>query len=260
MYQLIDVMDFPDFGPESRSREMKIPTRLVVGIGNVGKQFTLTRHNVGFEVVEHFAKRCRESEWRETNAGRVRTSTFRFDTNGLDLVDLSSKRRRETTLKEGVPYPSVRCKMLLPSTYVNRSGSAVLQTIQQERLKLRTNAMSTNGMDEMIVVTDDVNVPFGQIRMRPSGGHGGHNGLRDITSRLGTNKYVRLRVGVGEANSGVALDKHVLGKFSSSEMKTLPSVLDFCADVLLVYLHRGYNAAGTIANSWDLDTYRRVTV
>ena len=105
---------------------------------------------------------------------------------------------------------------------------------------------------------DEVNVPFGQIRMRPSGGHGGHNGLRDITSRLGTNKYVRLRIGVGQADSGVALDKHVLGKFSSNEMKLLPSVLDFASDVLSVYIHRGYNAAGTLANSWDLDIYHSV--
>ena len=241
---------------------MRIPTRLIVGIGNIGKQFKYTRHNIGFEVIEHFANRQRDEpiEWKETNAGRVGSTSVRFSTrsNDLDLIDLSSKRRRETTIKEGVPYPSMRCTMLLPSTFVNRSGSAVLQTIQRDRLKLRTNAMSMNGMDELIVVTDDVNVPFGQIRMRPSGGHGGHNGLRDITSRLGTNKYVRLRIGVGQADNGVALDKHVLGKFSSNEMKLLPSVLNFASDVLSVYIHRGYNAAGTVANSWDLDKYHSV--
>ena len=232
----------------------------MVGIGNVGKQYKHTRHNIGFEVIEHFKNRhsTESIEWKETNAGRVGTTSFRFDAHSKDLVDLSSKRRRETTIKEGVPYPSMNCTMLLPSTFVNRSGSAVLQTIQRDRLKLRTNAMSMNGMDEMIVVTDDVNVPFGQLRMRPSGGHGGHNGLRDITSRLGTNKYVRLRIGVGQADNGVALDKHVLGKFSSNEMKLLPTLLDFASDILLVYMHRGYNASGTIANSWDLDTYRKI--
>eukprot|EP00939_MAST-03C_sp_MAST-3C-sp1_P002984 g2984.t1 len=245
----------------------RLPKRLIVGLGNPGKEYKNTRHNIGFEVLERFQEayvpRMVENvddarAWSsELNAGRTARAIVSFNafrSTSLDLVDLRSDRRRKLTEDEGVPYPSTELGLLLPDTFMNRSGSAVLQAIQREKLKLKRNMQSLNQMDELIVVTDDVNIPFGECRMKPRGGHGGHNGLRDISSRIATDRYIRMRVGVGD-NKSVALGAHVLGKFQPHEKEQMPDLTDFVCELLRVHVHRGFDAAANISNSWSLSDF-----
>ena len=114
--------------------------------------------------------------------------------------------------------------------------------------------MSENKMDEMLVVYDDLAVPFGRMTMKPKGGHGGHNGIRDIIKRVGHDKFPRLRIGIGgQGGRGDGGIDHVLSRFDVQEQKKLPALLDFTCAVLRVYLHRGFPAAARVANSPNAD-------
>ena len=131
---------------------------LIVGLGNMGMDYDDTRHNVGFEIVDFLAK---EAE-----------TTFKNDSQG-DIAKVKHKGRTLILLK--------------PSTYMNLSGKAVRYWMTKEKVIA----------DNLLVVVDDLQLPFGKLRLRKGGSDGGHNGLRDIDKMLGNNKYARLRVGIG---------------------------------------------------------------
>ena len=145
--------------------------KLVVGLGNPGKQYEETRHNIGWMVLDRIADRHgRSGRGRQRDA----SSTIELRTRGLELI------------------------LAKPQTYMNDSGVAVRKLLARDRVPLV----------EMLVIADDFALPFGKLRFRESGSHGGHNGLRSIIDELGTEKYARLRVGIGEPGRG-AVD-HVL--------------------------------------------------
>lgn len=155
---------------------------LVVGLGNPGSKYEDTRHNVGFRVVEAFAK---EFE-----------GTFSLDKQA-EMTQVKFKGRTIVLIK--------------PTTYMNLSGKAVNYWMQQEKISI----------ENILVITDDIALPFGKLRMKGKGSDGGHNGLKDIQATLNSQAYARLRFGVGsDFNKGRQAD-YVLGEWSSEEKEQL---------------------------------------
>ncbi|RLN56081.1 hypothetical protein BBJ29_003043 [Phytophthora kernoviae] len=258
--------------------------KLIVGLGNPGDKFVNTRHNIGFMAVNHFLHtyiskvtgQQLELQHEASSHGDVTRFRVGFQQNAPDkdyvypiddLVNRSSKRAKDRTLKEGVPHEEVNVALLLPTTYMNCSGTAVRGFMQTHRWRLKKNPLSLNRQDELLVVTDDVALPFGECRFKAKGGPGGQNGIRDIIKCVGTERFARLRVGVGAphwfvggntgAPAGTAMDKHVLGRFNGDEQEAMPDLLKYTNELLRLYLHRGVAQATTYANSMDLQRFMK---
>ena len=158
---------------------------LVVGLGNIGAEYASTRHNMGFMVLDAFAK-----------ASNAVFETKRYG----DLAEVSFKGRHITLLK--------------PSTYMNLSGNAVRYWMNRDSYPL----------ENLLVISDDLNLPFGTIRMRTGGSAGGHNGLSHIEECLETDRYARIRIGIGnEFSRGGQID-FVLGDLSEEEKAAVPEI------------------------------------
>ncbi len=160
---------------------------LICGLGNPGAEYDMTRHNVGFEVVDEIVRQ-KEGSYEDERHGMVATVKHK----GRTLI------------------------ILRPMTYMNLSGKAVRYWAQ------KLNILPQN----MLVVLDDLNLPFGTIRLRKKGKDGGHNGLKDIDSHLGNPNYARLRIGIGrDIGRGQQVD-FVLGKWDEEERTLLPEIID----------------------------------
>lgn len=183
-------------------------TRLIIGLGNPGRDYEYTRHNLGFLVVEHLAQK---------NNLRFRKGSF---ANGLAA--------------EGkVAGSDLFC--FLPSTYMNNSGAAVKQ------------AVSNKGLDhtDILIVCDDFHLDFGEIRIRSKGSDGGHNGLASVIEHLGTQNFPRLRLGIGTPHSagGQETTDYVLGKFTKEEKGNLDQFIDRATDCCEIWLKEGMHKA-----------------
>lgn len=166
---------------------------LIVGLGNMGADYDGTRHNIGFEVVDYMAKAAEVS--------------FAPD----QLGDVARFRHRGRTFV-----------LLKPSTYMNRSGKAVRYWLQKEKID----------KENLLVILDDLNLPFGKQRLRGKGSDGGHNGLKDIDQLTGGNNYARLRLGIGDDfHKGQQVD-YVLGEWSEEEKKQLPEIIGYAAETV----------------------------
>jgi PTH1 family peptidyl-tRNA hydrolase len=173
---------------------------LIVGLGNIGAEYANTRHNIGFRVLDALA----EASNATFTAGRY-GSTATIKHKGRTLI------------------------LLKPSTYMNLSGKAVRYWMEQERIP----------RENLLVISDDIALPFGTFRMRKNGSEGGHNGLRNITEMLGDNQYSRLRFGVGgDFPRGHQVD-YVLGDFSDEENKLMPERLKLFGDAVLSFVSIG---------------------
>jgi PTH1 family peptidyl-tRNA hydrolase len=186
--------------------------KLVVGLGNPGRRYEATRHNVGFRVVERFAERCGIEVSQQRFQGRF----------GRGLL----ARDGGSPLDVGV---------LEPLTYMNHSGVAVL-----EALRLLPVAEPAS---DLLVVLDDVDLPFGRLRLRPSGGGGGHRGLSDVIARLGHGDFPRLRFGVGRPAVPMETAAWVLQAFSADEERALRGRVEDAADAVRETLAAGVRAA-----------------
>ena len=162
---------------------------LIVGLGNPGLQYTWTRHNLGFLVADRLAEQYKAS-WRPSAL----------------IKGVMTKVSLET----------VECSLLKPTTFMNNSGVAVKQLADKKSIAL----------ENILVVCDDYTLPFGQMRLRPSGSAGGHNGLKSIIEHLGSNEFARLRLGVGSPSPSMDAADYVLGNFTSGERKFLPDFLN----------------------------------
>lgn len=184
-----------------------------------------------------------------------------------DLVDCMSARRKQKTLDEGVPHADVNVALLLPTTFMNRSGGAVKTLMNTHRWRLKKNVLSLNRQDELLVVTDDVSLPFGTVRFKSRGGPGGQNGIKDIIKSVGTERFARLKIGIGApawfmagntgAPAGTAMDKFVLARFNADEQDAMPDLMQYVNELLRLYLHRGVAQASSVANSMDLSDFRK---
>lgn len=161
---------------------------LIVGLGNIGEEYQNTRHNIGFKILDALAG----------------ASNVVFDVNKRYGAVAEYKFKGRTFL------------LLKPSTYMNLSGNAVRYWMQKEKIDL----------ENVLIIVDDIALPFGALRMRGKGGDAGHNGLKHINEILGTNTYARVRFGIGnEFNKGHQVN-YVLGEWSEEEEKLLPERID----------------------------------
>ena len=164
---------------------------LIVGLGNIGEEYAETRHNIGFKIADELAA-----------AGAVKFSADRY----ADVAELKHKGKQLIIIK--------------PSTFMNLSGKAVNYWLQSEKIEI----------ENMMVLVDELALPFGKIRIGPKGSDGGHNGLKSIQETLNTNNYPRLRFGIAnEFNKGGQVN-YVLGKWNEEELKTLLERIKIAAD------------------------------
>lgn len=234
-----------------------------MGLGNMGSEYHRTRHNVGFAVCKTFASEYLpkmnsddvEWKWRVAKSCKcaLLQTTVHFSQNaslGLDLVDHVSDRACQKTATNGVPFPNIQLSMSLPLTYMNNSGQSVVLFSKQNNFRLKAPS-AKNNMDEILIVHDDVSIPFGEIRFSPKGGSGGQNGVKSILKCMATEKIPRLRVGIGApAGEGPmrADARYVIGRWDCTQLNILPYVIHFACEGLRVYLHRGINAAASCCN------------
>jgi PTH1 family peptidyl-tRNA hydrolase len=187
--------------------------KLVVGLGNPGTQYAETRHNLAWMVLDRVADRAGKA-----GRGRDRDASWVLEirAGGQELV------------------------LAKPQTYMNDSGRAVRRLLQSYHVPLA----------DLLVVADDFAIPFGKLRFREAGSHGGHNGLRSIIGDLNSEKFSRLRVGIGEPGRG-AVD-HVLSRFTADETARLPILLDASAEAVETWVRQGTSKAANRFNAWDL--------
>lgn len=188
--------------------------RLVVGLGNPGERYRTTRHNIGFMAVEQLAAE----------------HGIALKKKGYQAVyGVGSIRGRQVTI-------------LLPQTYMNRSGASV------------GSAIRSLGVEpgDLIVVHDDLDLDFGRIRFRRGGGHGGHNGLRHIMQVLGHGDFARCKLGIGRPPEGRDVADYVLSPFSRDEMSLVGSLVTGAAEALATFVGEGLQAAMNCFNNRTL--------
>jgi PTH1 family peptidyl-tRNA hydrolase len=189
--------------------------KVICGLGNPGQRYLLTRHNVGFRVVDLLADR-----WGLTGHGRVREGA--------------------ATLETSLPEPIGRVLLVKPQRFMNLSGSALKAAMRQTEADAAT---------DLLVICDDIDLPLGKVRLRRSGSAGGHNGLRDIIAALGSDEFNRLRVGIGRAGEPV---DHVLATFKPGEKTLASEAIATGADAAERWLREGIEAAMNEFNGLDL--------
>lgn len=179
---------------------------LIVGLGNPGKKYEDTRHNIGFRIIKVLAAQ-------------------------YGVTPRPALIRAKGSLAEA-KVDDKKILLLMPLTYMNDSGLSVRKCMNYYKVPI----------EKTLIVTDDVALPFSQLRLRVKGSCGGHNGLRSIEAHLGTPEYPRLRIGVGEQKQGDLAD-YVLGKFSAEEQRALPEVVENAVQAIELWLSFGAEAA-----------------
>lgn len=183
---------------------------LVVGLGNIGPEYSKTRHNMGFMVLDAWSQ-----------ASNTAFNTMRYG----DVAEIHLKGRTVYLLK--------------PSTFMNLSGNAVRYYLQ--KLPIPT--------DRLLVICDDINLPFGKLRMRKNGSDGGHNGLKNIAECLETENYARIRMGVGHEFSTGAQADYVLGNLSEEEMKEMDNLSEKVIQGVKDWIFVGADRAMNVLNA-----------
>jgi PTH1 family peptidyl-tRNA hydrolase len=178
--------------------------KLIVGLGNVGRRYQGTRHNIGFEVVAELARRFATGKPRLAFEGETRDAAI----------------------------GDVRCLLLTPHTYMNLSGRSVQQA--RSFVKLAN--------EDLLIVSDDINLPLGRLRLRSKGSSGGQKGLEDIIRYIGED-FPRLRIGVGNPPPGRDAADYVLGKFSKDEQPEVEAIIRRAADAVAFWVAEGTAAA-----------------
>ena len=192
------------FQKKSNKQESQLMSKkfLIVGLGNIGTEYVRTRHNIGFKVLNHLAKQ-NEIEF-----------------NNLKLGALATYKLKGRTFL-----------LLKPNTFMNLSGKAVKYWLDKENISL----------ENLLVVTDDLNLPFGTLRLKTKGSNGGHNGLKDIQDKLNTINYNRLRFGISnEFSKGRQVD-YVLGEWTNEESEKLDERLEQASKMLISFAMSGVN-------------------
>ena len=175
---------------------------LIVGLGNIGEKYTNTRHNIGFKILDQLASK-EELTFETVKLGDITTYKFK----GRTFI------------------------LLKPNTYMNLSGKAVQYWLTKEKIPL----------ENLLVITDDLNLPFGTLRLKTKGSDGGHNGLKDIQEKLNTTKYNRFRFGISDAFSKGRQVDYVLGEWDEEENQKLPERLDKSIELIKSFGTAGVN-------------------
>jgi peptidyl-tRNA hydrolase, PTH1 family len=178
---------------------------LIIGLGNPGRQYQDNRHNIGFRVIDRLAQE----------------------------LDVSFSRVMFRALTTDTRYQGRRILLAKPQTYMNESGQSVGSLVRFYKVPL----------EQLLVIHDDVDLPFEILRMRPKGGSAGQKGLASIIERLGTQDFPRLRVGVGRPPGRMLAAAYVLQDFDRNEKEILPQVLERAAEASLLFITEGINSA-----------------
>ncbi len=185
-----------------KDEEVTMKKYLVIGLGNIGDKYANTRHNIGFKILDFLAKK----------------EGLSFET--VKLGDMTTFKLKGRTIF-----------LFKPSTYMNLSGKAVKYWLTKEKIP----------MENLLVVTDDLNIPFGTLRLKTKGSDGGHNGLKDIQDKLQTTKYNRFRFGISDSfNKGRQVD-YVLGEWDEEENSRLDERLNISVDLIKSFVLAGVN-------------------
>lgn len=169
---------------------------LIVGLGNIGLEYDNTRHNVGFKILDHVAEK-NKALWEVKK-----------------LASYSSFK------KKGKKFV-----MIKPNTFMNRSGKSVKYWALKEKINI----------ENILIITDDLHLPFGTLRLKGKGSAAGHNGLKDIESELNTPNYARLRFGIGQQNKPFDQVKFVLDKWNGNEEKDITKRIDVCTEIAIAF-------------------------
>lgn len=196
--------------PSESSQLANMKRFLIVGLGNIGPEYAGTRHNVGFMIADRLVESCSGS-WSSCRYG--------------DMAKIRVKNCELLVLK--------------PSTFMNLSGVAVRYWMNHEKLPL----------GNLLVLVDDIALPFGAIRLRTSGADAGHNGLKNIAEQLGTQAYCRLRFGIGNDYPRGGQIDYVLGKFPAAQVSEMQPILDSAAEAVKAFCLSGPQFAMTHFNS-----------
>lgn len=191
---------------------------LVTGLGNPGREYKGTRHNVGFEVIDCLAQRLGVVSGPDDFD---RTARSKFDALTMD----ASVRRPDGS--------SEKLLLLKPMTYMNLSGKSVQASMAFYRVSPA----------ELMIVLDDLALPCGKIRLRSGGSAGGHNGLKDIERALGTSEYPRLRLGIDSPPPRVPGRDYVLGCFTPAQREAIDPAIDRAASAVLTWIEQGLQTA-----------------
>ena len=182
--------------------------RLIVGLGNPGRRYERTRHNVGFRVADALAGRWQAAPWKSALGGLLSEA----------IVTRADRQQRVRLLK--------------PETFMNVSGQVARQTVNYYRL----------AVEDVLVVLDDMALPLGRLRARPDGSAGGHKGLVDIIRAMGTDQVARLRIGIGQPPEFMAGEDYVLAAFGEDENNVIAQAVESAAQAAEDWLFEGLTA------------------
>ena len=188
---------------------------LIAGLGNPGTEYAATRHNIGFDMITYLC----------------------------DEYNISLRGRKGKALVGKGVIAGEQVLLAQPQTYMNLSGESIRALMDYYKLDL----------DELIIICDDINLPVGQIRVRPKGSAGGHNGLKNIIQHLGTEEFTRVRIGVGAKPDGGDLIKHVLGRFSREEDGMIRDVFALAEKALLAIMAESVSEAMNQVNGVKIE-------
>lgn len=174
---------------------------LIVGLGNPDNKYLSTRHNIGFTCIDAMAQRYESINYRSEHKAHTKKIVFK----------------------------NYSCLLVKPQTYMNLSGEAVAALMQYYKIT----------QDKLLVIHDDIDLDFQEIRFQMSRGHGGNNGIRSIHEKLASKDYGRLKIGVGRPNGKTEVSSHVLQSFNDEEFKVLPEMLNNTLDAIEFYIEHG---------------------
>lgn len=186
------------FKKKTPSLDMK--KYLIVGLGNIGLEYDNTRHNIGFQILDHLAEK----------------NKVLWETKKLASLSIIKKKGKKFIF-------------IKPTTFMNRSGKAVRYWALQEKVNI----------ENILIVTDDLHLPFGTLRLKGKGSPAGHNGLKDVESELNTPNYARLRFGIGQEKKPFDQVKFVLDNWNTSEQKHIKERIELCNEIIINFVLEG---------------------
>ncbi len=188
--------------------------KLIVGLGNPGRSYQDTRHNVGFMIADKIAG---------------------------DFGISFSKKKFDTVYGRGLIEDN-EILLVKPLAYMNRSGPPVQQLARYYRIQSK----------DMLVIHDDIDLAYGRLKIKEKGGHGGHNGIRSLIDAFGGGDFLRLRIGVGRSETGSDVTGHVLGKFSAQQIQFLDRIIKNARNAVVTILSHGTKVGMNLFNGKDL--------
>ena len=188
---------------KNKTPSLDMKKYLIVGLGNIGIEYDNTRHNIGFQILDHLAEKNKVS----------------WENKKLASYSIIKKKGKKFIL-------------IKSTTFMNRSGKSTRYWALQEKIDI----------ENILVITDDLYLPFGTLRLKGKGSSGGHNGLKDIESELNTSFYPRLRIGIGQEKKSFDQVKFVLDHWDSNEQKEILEITERCSEIIINFGLEGLNA------------------